>query len=125
MGTEPSGRGFSNTAAGRNAHVSLRRVARESPATEFRQSGEEDVAYMARLYRNIEPRGGSEVQSVLDRARDVVTIAMTARAAKRMAWPVGVSSAAWLAARGEGVLYAPGSGWLAPTPKEVRPARAP
>jgi hypothetical protein len=106
-----------------NAQMRIHRVARESPATPFRRSGAEDVAYMASLRRDLEPRAGTEVRRVLDSAHDVVTIAMTARAAQRMAWPVGVAAAAWLAARGDGLLHAPGSGWLAPTPKEVRPVR--
>jgi hypothetical protein len=78
---------------------------------------------MARIYRTVEPHGLREVAAVLDSVRDVISIAMTKRASTRMGWPVGVAAAAWLAARGDGVLFAPGSGWLVPTPREVRGAK--
>lgn len=106
-----------------NAAIAVVRTAREASATPFQSSGVENVAYMARIHRGVEPRDLREVADVLDRAYDVVSIRMTKKAAQRMAWPVGVAAAAWLAARGDGILFVPGSGWLVPTKKEARPAR--
>ena len=106
-----------------NALIAVARTACESSATAFRWSGAENVAHAVRIYSEVEPRGLREVGAVLEHAHDVASITMTKRAAQRMAWPVGVAAAAWLAARGDGVVFAPGSGWLMPTPTEARPAK--
>lgn len=103
-----------------NAVMRIERSALDTPATPFRLSGQENVAHTTRVYRRLEPRGGKQVEAVLDNVHDVVFITMTKRAAETMAWPVGVGAAAWLAAQGSGVLFAQGAGWLVPTAKEVR-----
>jgi hypothetical protein len=103
-----------------NAVMRIQRSAMDTPATPSRLSGKDSVAHTTGVYRRLEPRGGKEVDAVLEAVHDVVIITMTKRAARTMAWPVGVGAAAWLAEHGHGVLFAAGAGWFAPTAREVR-----
>jgi hypothetical protein len=65
--------------------------------------------------------GAAAVRSLLGAATDIVAFELKASDADGMGWPICIAAAAWIAARGDGLVNAEGEGWLEPTPKEVRP----
>jgi hypothetical protein len=61
------------------------------------------------------------VRALLDDVAEISGFELKASDADGMGWPIAISAAAWIAARGDGLVQAEGEGWMAPTAKEIRP----
>ena len=59
------------------------------------------------------------VRDMLKHSTESVGFELKVRDANSMGWPVSIAAAAWLAERSQGVIYAEGSGWMVPSPREV------
>jgi hypothetical protein len=74
------------------------------------------------LMESLEERKGLEVEMIrqlLAKAVEIVGLELKQTDADGMGWPVAIAAAAFLAEKGEGVVYADGEGWMEPTAKEV------
>jgi hypothetical protein len=61
------------------------------------------------------------VHALLDDVAEISGFELKASDANGMGWPIAISAAAWVTARGDGLVQAEGEGWMAPTAKEIRP----
>lgn len=59
------------------------------------------------------------IRSMLKHSTESIGFELKVRDANSMGWPVSIAAAAWLAERSQGVIYAEGSGWMVPSPREV------
>lgn len=62
-----------------------------------------------------------KVRALLDVVTEAFGFELKSSHAEGMGWPIAIAAAAWLAKRGDGLIYAESEGWMAPTPSEIRP----
>lgn len=63
--------------------------------------------------------GVDEVRELLDHVVETVALELSMGDCEGMGWPVAIAAAAYLAARGEGLVQADGEGWMEPHGREL------
>lgn len=75
------------------------------------------------LWERVNSRKHVSVQpviSLLESVTEIVGFELRFSDTESMGWPISVAAAAWLAAAGQGLIYAEGQGWLRPTLREIK-----
>jgi hypothetical protein len=85
-------------------------VARASKPAEVREEVGELVASLAECDED----GVDDVRELLGHVVEVVTFELSLSDCEGLGWPVAIAAAAYLAARGEGLVQADGEGWMEP-----------
>jgi len=79
----------------------------------------EEVGELLETLAECDEDGVDEVRELLGRVTEGVALSLSLSDCEGVGWPVAIAAAAYLAARGEGIVQADGEGWMLPRGREI------